>query len=67
MLPFRIYKVQNDGDLHFVEAVQSFKDATAVARELGEMWPGEYVIYNEQTGERVSVTAGGQTKNWEVP
>jgi hypothetical protein len=63
LLPFRIYKVQNDGDLHFVEAVQSFNDATAVVRELGEMWTGEYVIYNEQTGEWVSITADGQTKN----
>jgi hypothetical protein len=61
--PFRIYKVQNDGDLHFVEAVQTFNGATAVVRELGEMWPGEYVIYNEQTGERVSITAAGQTKS----
>ena len=43
-------------DLHFVQ-VQSFADATAVVRELGELWPGEYVIDNEETGERVFVTS----------
>jgi hypothetical protein len=41
-LPFFIYTVQGDGELHFVVAVQTFNDATARVRELGEVWQGEY-------------------------
>jgi hypothetical protein len=55
--------VQDDGDLHFVEAVQTFDDAKGRVRELGEIWPGEYVIDNGQTGERVFVNTRDQTKN----
>jgi hypothetical protein len=54
-LPFRIFKVQSDGNLHFIEPVETFDDATALVAELGESWPGEYVIDNEETGERVFV------------
>jgi hypothetical protein len=61
--PFRIYRVQSDGDLHFVEAVQSFNDATAVVRELGEPWPGEYIIDDEETGKRVFVSTRDESKN----
>jgi hypothetical protein len=39
-LPFRIYKVQSDGDLHFVEGVQTFDEAKDHVRGLGELWPG---------------------------
>jgi hypothetical protein len=62
-LAFRIYRVQSDGDLHFVEAAQSFDDATVRVRELGKLWPGEYVIDNEETGERVFVSTRDVTKN----
>ncbi len=63
MLPFRIYKVQNDGGLHFVEAMQTFDDAKERVRELGEIWPGEYVIDNEATGERLFVSTSDESKN----
>ena len=62
-LPFRVYKMQGDGDLHFVKAVQTFDHATALVRELGELWPGKYVIENEETGERVFVSTREETKN----
>ena len=61
--PFRIYKVQSDGDLHFVEAIQTFDRAKGRVRELGEVWPGEYVIDNEETGERIFVSTRDETKN----
>ena len=63
VLPFRIYKVQNDGGLHFVEAMQTFDDAKERVRELGEIWPGEYVIDNEATGERLFVSTSDESKN----
>jgi len=62
-LAFRIYKVQSDGDLHFAEVVQNFDDATVRVRELGKLWPGEYVIDNEETGERLFVSTRDESKN----
>jgi DNA-binding response OmpR family regulator len=61
--PFRIYKVQSDGDLHFVEANQTFDGAKGRVRELGEGWPGEYVIDNGETGERFFVSTRDGRKN----
>jgi hypothetical protein len=62
-LLFRIYKVKSDGDLHFVEASQTFDGAKERVREIGEVWSGEYVIDNEETGERVFVSTRDGTKN----
>ena len=62
-LPFCIFKLQGDGDLHFVETVQTFDDAKVRVRDLGESWPGEYVIDNEETGERVFVSTRDERKN----
>jgi hypothetical protein len=62
-LPFCIFKVQGDGNLHFVAEAQTLEDAKARVQSLAELWPGEYVIQNEETGERVVITSDGQTKN----
>jgi hypothetical protein len=50
--------VLDDGELYFVEAAQSLDAARARVQSLAELLPGEFVIYNEETGERLSVTAG---------
>jgi len=50
------------GELHFVEAAQTLEAAKACVLALAALWPGEYVIYDEETGERVSITAGDDTK-----
>lgn len=62
-MSFRIHKVQDDGDLHFVEAVQTFSEARGRVRELGYLWPGEYAIDNEESGERVFVNTSDESKN----
>jgi hypothetical protein len=62
-LPFRIFKLRGDGSLHFVEEALTLEDAKESARELARLWPGEYIIQNEETGERVVITASGETKN----
>ena len=62
-LPFRVYKVQNDGDLHFIEALTTLDEAKTRVREIGEVWPGEYVIDNEETEARVFVSTRDGTKN----
>jgi hypothetical protein len=61
--PFRIYKVQSDGDLHFIEALPTLEEAKTRVIELGEVWPGEYAIDNEETGERVFVNTGDARMN----
>ena len=63
MRQFRIFKVQDDGGLHFVEAVQTFDDAKERVQGLGELWPGKYAIDNQETGERVFVSTRDEMKN----
>jgi thioester reductase-like protein len=60
-LPFCIFKLRSDRSLHFVEAVQALDDARARIQTLGDLWPGEYVIQNEETGERISIIVGDIT------
>lgn len=66
-LPYCILNVLGDvlaeGELHFIEAAQSLDAAKARVKALAEVWPGEYVIYDEATGERVVITSGGQKQN----
>ena len=57
-LPLGIFKLRIDGSLHLVEAMPTLGDAKARVQALRELWPGEYVIRNEATGERVSITTG---------
>jgi hypothetical protein len=63
-LPFCILNmigdVLDDGELYFVDAAQTLDAAKARVQALAEVWPGEYVIYDEATGERVAITSGGQ-------
>jgi hypothetical protein len=35
--------------------------AKARVQSLAEMCPGQYVIYDEEMGERVALTSGGQS------
>ena len=60
---FRIYRVQDDGVLQFLQATHTLPDAKKRVRDLGRLWPGEYVIENEATGDRVFVNTGNATKN----
>jgi len=61
-LPFCILSVLGDvldyGELHFVEGAQTLEAARQRIEVIAKLWPGHYVIYNEQTGERVWMTAG---------
>ncbi len=63
-MPFCILNVLgdvlDDGELYFVEAAQSLDAARARVESLAESLPGEYIIYDVATGERVSITAVGK-------
>ena len=48
----------DDGEVRFIEAVPTLEAARQRIKALAEVLPGEYVIYNEETGERVVVVAG---------
>jgi len=61
-LLFRIFKLQNDGNLHFVQTVNTLNEAKARVQELMEPWPGEYLIHNDETGERLFISAS-ETRN----
>ena len=65
-LPFCILNVLgdvlDDGELYFLEAAQTLDAAKARVQSLAEMCPGQYVIYDEETGERVAITSGGQSR-----
>jgi hypothetical protein len=60
-LPFCILNVLGDvldgGELHFVEAAQTLGAARRRIKTLAESRPGEYIIYDGQSGEMVPVIA----------
>ena len=57
-LPFCVFKLRSDGSLHLVEAVQTLDEAKVRVQALSKSWPGEYIIHNEATEERISIIVG---------
>ncbi len=61
-LRFCILNVLGDaldgGELHLVETAKTLKAARRRIEAPAKVWPGQYFIYNERTGERISITAG---------
>lgn len=55
--------MQSDENPHFVEEIQTLDGVKERVQELGKLWPGGYVIENEETGERVVVSASDEAKN----
>lgn len=41
----------------------TLEDAKARVRQIGKLWPGDYVIDNEETGERIFVSTTDEAKN----
>lgn len=60
--PFCILSVRgdllDDGEVRFIEAVQTLEIAKQRIEALAESGLGEFVIYNEETGERFFVITG---------
>jgi hypothetical protein len=60
-LPFCILDVLgdvlDDGELHFVERAQTLAAARRRIEALADVHPGQYVIYNGETGERLLISA----------
>ena len=62
--PFCILNVLGDvldnGELRLVGSAKTLEAARRRIRALRQSHPGEFVIYNQQTGERVSMKAGAE-------
>jgi hypothetical protein len=58
--PFSILKTRDDGSLQSVEGADSLESAKERVEELGKFWPGKYVIVNQETGERLTITTGDE-------
>jgi hypothetical protein len=52
--------VLDDGELYFVGGASSLEAARRRIRSLGKSCPGEYVIYNPQTGERLPINLAAE-------
>ncbi len=66
-LPFCILNVLgdvlDDGELQFVEAARTLKAARSRVEALAKSRPGQYVIYNGQTGEQLSFWRRAQSRS----
>ena len=63
-LPFCILNVRGDvldnGEIHFVGATPTLKAARRRIEALAKLSPGQYVIYNGETGERLPLIANAK-------
>ena len=50
--PFDIFKLDPDGNAHWVETAQDLETAKVRASLLAEVFPGRYVIVDNATGEK---------------
>jgi hypothetical protein len=57
--PLDIFKIDG-GNALWREAVESFEAAKACIQKLARSSPGEYLIFDQHTGNRVSVTPSSQ-------
>ena len=48
------------GELRFVEAAETLEDAKLRIETLATSLPGDYAIYDEETGARLSVNVRGE-------
>ena len=59
---FSILKVLDDGTLHLVEEVDGLEAARERVAELVRFWPDAYVILDQATGEKLTITPGGEAQ-----
>ena len=57
---FVISKVQADGTSSYVESASSLEAAKIRVHAFARHWPGEYVILDRKTGQKISINPGEQ-------
>jgi hypothetical protein len=55
--------VLDDGELQFVEAARTLKDARRRIEALAKLSPGQYTIYNGQTGECMPIISSAKPRS----
>jgi hypothetical protein len=61
--PFDLFKQLPDGNAYWVEAAEDLETAKERARVLAENFPGQYVIVDNTTGEKISIGSVGTKPN----
>jgi hypothetical protein len=54
--PFDIFRVGPDGHPIWLEAAATLDAANARINALGKSSPGEFLIYSQRTGNKISIT-----------
>jgi hypothetical protein len=58
--PFSIFKTRDDGSLQLVGGAEDLESAKVRVDGLAKFWPGTFVIVNQETGERLSISTGDE-------
>src|SRR5207302_5112797 len=53
--PFHIFRVESDGTLRLLEPADNLERAKTRVKKLAAFSPGEYIISNQETGEKISM------------
>jgi hypothetical protein len=57
--PFDIFQVETDGNVRWLEAAVTFEGAKARVQELALRLPGEYLLLDQKTGNRLVIKLDG--------
>jgi hypothetical protein len=55
---FDIFRTDADGNLLWLEAAADLRSAEARIRTIGHLQPGEYLILDQRTGNKIPVKVG---------
>ena len=61
--PFDIFRVTQDSQPLWLEPASTLDDAKARVIELGKSRPGEYIIFSQKTGHKISIMVARQEKH----
>ena len=57
----------DEGEPYFLGATQTLEAARRGVEALAEFWPGQYIIYNERTGDRIAICASAKVNRTCIP
>jgi hypothetical protein len=57
--PFDIFQAETSGDVLWLESAVTLEEAHARVQELAAHSPGEYLLLNQKTGDKIVIKPGG--------
>ena len=57
--PFDIFRTETNGGVLWIESAATLQDARARVQELGMRSPGEYLLLNQETGNKLVIRLDG--------